>query len=91
MKEQILLACSGSLKTVQDKISATGVKDKISQFWIAKILAEGKKLREEQILRLKVRNTTQKKEIEKEIVQDLQKWDNQQPTHLETKNSSELL
>lgn len=46
LREQLRLATGGDHKAVQEHQTATGTKDKITQYWIEKVLARVKEIRE---------------------------------------------
>jgi hypothetical protein len=89
---QVWNACAGNNRALDASYSQTGVKDKISQYWIQKILDMGKERRAAALSDPKTRNlqlnlfslkgearTALKDEISRKIQLDLWSWVVQQP------------
>ncbi|KAJ7834421.1 hypothetical protein B0H13DRAFT_2240221 [Mycena leptocephala] len=89
---QVWNACAGNNKALDTSYSQTGIKDKISQYWIQKVLDMGKERRAAALSDPKTRNPqlnlsslkgearkTLKDEISRTIQLDLWNWVVQQP------------
>lgn len=57
----------------------SGVKDKISQFWIVQLIEKSKELNEKRIKQAGIENAAEKKKIKQEIEDELWEWVVQQP------------
>ncbi|THU95803.1 hypothetical protein K435DRAFT_819604 [Dendrothele bispora CBS 962.96] len=82
----IWLACHGNTDAVQSTMSASGIKDKIAQYWIDQLLLRSKLLRQERIknedtrdqrLNSKSLKGARRKALKDEIVEDIARecWD----------------
>lgn len=91
IKDQLRLACYGSKDLVQLAATQTGVKDKISQYWIEVLVAKAQEEQHKKLfdrtMRDPILNTRMKKEerskkreeIKRDIQDDLYKWIVKQP------------
>lgn len=71
---QLKAACCGDHKYITDKATETGVKDKIAQYWVSKLLDMAKRRKDEKIKAGNIHLKDAKAKVAQEVEEELWEW-----------------